>query len=178
MHFPIILTGFMGAGKSTLAALFSERFHIAVYSTDEFCVRYAGKTIPEIFEQSGESGFRDIETLVLRLTADNAGLHNDRFILDCGGGIILRQENRELLSRLGTVIYLRAKPETILARLALQDGIKERPLLNKPDPVLAVERILAERSDLYEQTADLVVDVDGSTPAETAARIMKLLAGE
>ena len=104
----IYLIGMMGCGKSTCARLLGERLGLPVLDTDEEIQRRAGMTVSEIFASRGEAAFRQMETELLQTLADGA----DR-IVACGGGLPLRQENRALLRKGGTVVFLNRDPEKI-----------------------------------------------------------------
>lgn len=150
----LILTGFMGSGKSTLGLRLSYRLRIPVVDTDKRIEQRAGRSIPDIFAREGEEAFREKERACLEELQNEPG----RKIISTGGGLPLRAENREALRRLGIVFYLRAKPETIWERLRHDTG---RPLLQTEDPRRRIRELLAERSALYEAAADEIVDVDG-----------------
>lgn len=159
----IVLIGFMGAGKSTVAAEVGHSCGLPVIDLDREIERRSGRTIPEIFEQSGEEIFRRTETEVLRGLLDQAPL-----ILATGGGVIGRPENWPLLRRLGRVVYLRVSWETLLARIGAGKG---RPLAGDRERLQA---LFEQRLPLYEQ-ADLVIDGQGGTPAAIARDILRTL---
>ncbi len=159
----IVLIGFMGAGKSTVAAELGHSCGLPVIDLDREIERRSGRTIPEIFEQSGEEIFRRTETEVLRGLLDQAPL-----ILATGGGVIGRPENWPLLRRLGRVVYLRVSWETLLARIGAGKG---RPLAGDRERLQA---LFEQRLPLYEQ-ADLVIDGQGGTPAAIARDILRTL---
>jgi shikimate kinase len=107
-------------------------------------------SIPRIFETRGEDFFRDAETKVLR------SFDSDReAIIVTGGGIVLRTSNRELLRKLGVVVYLQADEETLFERLSRRSN---RPLLRTDDPRTTMRDLLEKRVPLYEEIADLAVD--------------------
>lgn len=149
----IILTGFMGSGKTTLGVRLSYRLKQPLVDTDKWIEKEQGRTITEIFAREGEEAFREMETEALRTLLQTEGGQ----IISTGGGLPMREENRKLLGRLGTVVFLRVKPETVCRRLK---GDTTRPLLQKEDPEGEIRRLLALRNPLYEQAADVTVDVD------------------
>ncbi|MCW5944024.1 MAG: shikimate kinase [Fimbriimonadaceae bacterium] len=157
-----ILVGMMGAGKSAvgrdLACLAQREF----WDTDLMLQRRVCHSIPTIFRLYGEDTFRAHETTVLR------GLSPGAAVLSTGGGIVTRPENWAELRRLGTVAYLRASPEGLIARLS--QSRKRRPLLLEESWEEDLRRLLARRAPLYEQ-ADVILDVDGLEIAEAAARL-------
>ncbi len=150
----IILIGFMGSGKTTVGIRLSYRMRRPMLDTDKLIEKDEGRTISEIFDKEGEQYFRDLETDCLRKLTDTA---NDR-IISVGGGLPIREENHALLKELGTVVYLRAKADTIYDRLK---NDKTRPLLQGSDPMGKIRALMEERSAVYERAADIIVDVDG-----------------
>ena len=164
----IVLIGFMGSGKTTIGIRLSYLLKIPVEDTDKLIERKNGCTISEIFERQGEEVFREKETQLLRELAETGFAR----ILSVGGGTPLREENRELLKRCGTVVYLRVSPETVFQRLK---GDSSRPLLQCEDPLGRIRELLARRRDQYEACADVIIDVDEMTEAECADEIIKEL---
>lgn len=149
----VILIGFMGCGKSSVAVKLSYRLKQAMTDTDSLIEKRQGKTIAEIFAQDGEDAFRKMETEVLmglKETAKNQ-------VISVGGGVPVREENRILMKEIGKVVYLRAKPETLYERVKDDTG---RPLLQCSDPQEKIRTLLEERKEAYEAAADLIVDVD------------------
>jgi shikimate kinase len=150
----VILIGFMGCGKSTVGVRLSYHLRLPFLDTDKLCEQKMGKTIREAFEQDGESFFRETETEVLRDLADRKETH----IVATGGGLPLRDVNRKILKEVGSVFYLRAKPETIFDRVG-HDA--KRPLLLCEDPMQRIRSLMEERDPLYMKAADHMIDVDG-----------------
>lgn len=146
----IILIGLMGAGKTTIGKLLASSMGRNFVDSDHEIQRRTGVDIPLIFELEGESGFRKRETEVLR---DVTRLPN--IVLATGGGAILREENRELLRRSGTVVYLRV-PVNELKRRTRFD--KTRPLLQTADPQARLVELFNQRDPLYQQTAHIILD--------------------
>ncbi len=137
----VILAGFMGTGKSTVAELLAERWGLASVDTDTLIAERVGTSIAELFAAEGEEHFRDLETQVLRELAQEQGL-----VISSGGGMLLRPENVELLRGMGPIVCLHASPEVILARTADSNN---RPLLSKADPREEIRRLLAAREQAY-----------------------------
>ena len=150
----VILTGFMGCGKSSVAIKLSYRLKKAVIDTDKVIDKKQGKSIAKIFEEDGEETFRQLETDTLRHLKNTS--RND--IISVGGGTPMRAENRELLKEIGTVVYLRATPETIYQRVRHDIN---RPLLQCEDPQSRIRELLKKRAPLYEEGAHVIIDVDG-----------------
>lgn len=149
----VILIGFMGCGKSSVALKLSYRMKQSVTDTDKWIEKKQGKTITEIFAQDGEAAFREMETESLRSLKETA----KNQIISVGGGLPVKEENRALMKEIGKVVYLRAKPETLYERVK-ED--KERPLLQCENPLERIRTLLEERKCAYEEAADLIVDVD------------------
>lgn len=152
------LVGMMGSGKSTLGPALAERLGRDFADSDLEIEAAQHRSISEIFDTDGEARFRDLE----RETLDR--LAGRDLVVSLGGGAIAQPGAADWLAREGTVVYLSATPETLLARLG---DCLSRPLLHKLDPDARVERlrsILAERRDAYESAAvrvdtdDLAVD--------------------
>ncbi|NCO20601.1 MAG: shikimate kinase, partial [Rhodobacterales bacterium] len=120
--------------------------------TDHLIAINAGMSIPEIFAQQGESGFREQETEALKLA-----LQTDSCVLATGGGIIKKPENRALLKQELQVVYLEVSVATQLLRT---EGDTSRPLLLGQDRQAILEHLFAERDSRYREVATLVVDAN------------------
>ena len=165
MNKHIFFTGFMASGKSRTGRALAERLNRPYVDTDAVIVERAGKTISEIFEQDGEAKFREMERDVVAEFAKKETPH----IISLGGGLPVREKNRELLKKAGKVVYLRTSPETVYDRLK---GDDTRPLLKSDDPLTRIKELQDERGKIYEEAADIIVDTDGKTPAEVADEII------
>jgi 3-dehydroquinate synthase len=130
----IVLTGFMGTGKSSVGREVARQLGRAFLDLDELIAARAGKSIPEIFAQDGEPAFRAMEALACREVQEPTGQ-----VIAAGGGAVLNPANREALAAGGTVICLAAEPGVIARRLAGGDG---RPLLDGPDAYRATSGVL------------------------------------
>lgn len=166
----LVLVGMMGAGKTSVGKRLARRLGWRHVDADKRIERSSGRTIPEIFATDGEAGFRTIEHDVLESLLRLPG----RTVVSTGGGAVLSADNRALMRERGTVVWLRARPETLLARVGKGNG---RPLL-ADDPAAAVHRIAAERRDAYESAAHVVVDVDGCTADQVADAVLAAIQGE
>lgn len=155
----VVLVGTMGTGKSAVGRRVAESLGLRFVDTDDLIVEEAGMRIPEIFEREGEAAFRDRETAVLRKLAGCEG-----YVIATGGGAVLREENREILRRLGFVIWLTANVDVLARRVASN---RERPLLQVADPKARIVELLAVRQPLYESVANLSVDTSELTVPET-----------
>ena len=158
----IVLIGYMGAGKSTVGKSLAETLGMDFIDTDEYIVEKENMTIPEIFAEKGESGFRDIETEAVRYLRENCC----NTVISTGGGAVLRDENAMLLKETGKVFYLYATPEETFNRVKGDTG---RPLLDSESEEKLKEKIvkmLEVRYHAYMRTADHRIDTDGRTVKE------------
>ena len=135
----VIFTGFMGAGKTTVGKeLVKKGFELI--DTDAYIEACERMSISDIFAQKGEDYFRQAETKALKTLL----VQDKQFVISCGGGMPLREENRKLLKKLGMVVYLRIQPETVLARLK---GDTTRPLLKGDDSGERVRTLMKQRAE-------------------------------
>jgi 3-dehydroquinate synthase len=163
----IVLTGFMGTGKTSVGNELANLLGYRFADTDDIVEEREGMPISLIFKKKGEDYFRSVERSVIReISADS------RIVIATGGGVIKNPENVMDLANRGILVWLRAAPEIILKRVMLEDG--KRPLLDVEEPLEEIKRLLEERLPLYEQ-ADLAIDTDYITPREAALEIMDRL---
>lgn len=162
----IILVGFMGAGKSTVAAELARKSGLSLVELDAKIEEKAGISIREIFELSGEEKFRDLESSALRELYGK-----DKLVISTGGGILGRPQNRELVKGLGKTVYLRAPFLTLKNRLGFS---RARPLVKEQPDWVALESLFLSRTPFYEM-ADLIIDTDNKKPVEIATEIIQLL---
>ncbi len=165
----LVLIGYRGTGKSTVARLLSRRLSREVVSLDQEIVRDAGRSIPEIVAEHGWPHFRDIEADITRRVAAR-----DDLIIDAGGGVILRPANVEHLRHHGRLFWLRASVPVIVARI--QGGTERPALVAGKSFTEEVEEVLRERTPLYEAAAHHAVDTDNRSPADVAAEVARLFA--
>ena len=157
----IILTGMMGAGKTTVGKELATIMNCNFIDLDETIEKNYGK-ISDIFKQNGEEYFIQIETLELKKLNIQ-----ETFVLSTRGGIVLKDENIKILQTLGYVFYLEASTDTIYERIKNQ---KHRPLLNTPDPKRSIEEILSKRKKLYENSGEKIT-VNNKNVKEIAEEI-------
>ena len=159
----------MGCGKSSVSRALGEITGLPVVEIDELVREKAGMTINEIFETKGEEYFRKLESEALAGTAGAESIEgSDEAIVSCGGGILLRPENRELISG-GVTVWVDATPEEILRRL---EGDDTRPLLkNRKTPELLAE-LKDERDTYYKFFSDFRILTDGYRVKDVADRVM------
>jgi len=162
----VILTGFMGTGKSSVGRLLASRLNFTFCDLDALIVAQEGKSINSIFTSMGESYFRSVESSVLLRVL----LHSSQ-VVSTGGGAVIKKENRDLMSRSGTVINLVASPDSILQRLKDDD---ERPLLRDSKNLEQIQKLLLEREPFYSK-ADIRIDTDGKNVEDVACEILKYL---
>ncbi len=166
-----VLIGYRGTGKSTVARHLSSALNLPVISLDEEIVRCAGMSIPEIVKEHGWEHFRDLESQV---AADYAA--RDGWIIDAGGGVILREQNVERLRENSRLFWLTAPPAVLIERI--KDDT-QRPALKEGKTFLEeVEEVLREREPLYRAAAHYEVETQGLTPEEAADRIRNLFERE
>lgn len=163
----IYLIGFMGAGKSSVSRTMAELSDLEEVDMDAAIVSREGMSIPQIFEKKGEAYFRKAETEVLKELAGKQGM-----IVSCGGGTVLKEENREIMKESGEVVFLSAKPETIFERV--KNG-RNRPLLNGHMNVEYIRGLLEERMPYYELAKTKEIITDGRSPQKIAKEIFTII---
>ena len=161
---PVVLVGFMGAGKSTVGRLVAGRLGVPFADSDEVIRRRSGRTVREIFEDAGEGAFRALEREVVRELVDGrtAG------VLALGGGAVEDAGTREVL-RGARVVHLEVSFEQVRARVGRDPG---RPVLARTD----LPELFAARQAAYREVAGVVVVTDGMSPSVVADRVVAALA--
>ena len=157
----------MGSGKSTVGKIISSELFLNFFDTDEEIEARTGASIDWIFDLEGEEGFRKRESKILEEM-----VQQNSIVLSTGGGIILSESNRELLSSRGTVFYL-ATPIAVQLERTSKD--KDRPLLKNGDPGKILEELHVARESLYEGVADYIVNTEGKSSQEVSTEIIKLV---
>jgi shikimate kinase len=158
----IILTGFMGVGKTSVGTRLAKDLGYTFVDADEQIEAEEKTTITEIFSTFGEPYFRDVETRVLRRLLENEGQ-----VISTGGGAVIREENRRVFKENGVTICLTAHPESIYARIRHET---HRPLLHVADPLAKIRELLAAREQFYRQ-ADFVIDTSERSVDEVIVEI-------
>ena len=166
----LLLIGMMGSGKTTTGRLLAERWGWDFLDSDAAVRAATGRTVPEIFAQDGEGAFRAAESAALRQAWARPG----PVVVAVAGGAVLDPANRDLIADGGPVVWLRARPETLAVRVGSGEG---RPLLDH-GPAETLAELDAVRRPLYEELADVVVDVDDRSPADVADVIEDAVAKE
>ena len=162
----IVLIGMMGAGKSSVGRCLQRRTRLALLDTDEIVASKFAMSIPEIFIKHGEDKFRKAEAEALRSLGTT-----EQAIIVTGGGIVMSEENIDLLKRLGVVVWLDGDEKTLFERA--RSG--NRPLLQSENPRKAFAQILRARRPLYANTAHLRLDTSVFTDEEVAVAILSKL---
>lgn len=163
----ILLVGFMGSGKSTIGKILQRKTGFNHIDTDHVIEEKAQRPISQIFAQDGEDYFRDLETKLLSdLVADGC----QETIISTGGGMVVREKNRELLRKLGFVVWLSCPPEEIYERTS-RSG--HRPLLQCDDPMGAIRDLLNQRKPAYADSAHLELSTSGLGFDEIACGIQE-----
>jgi shikimate kinase len=161
----IALVGFMGSGKTTVACLLAKKLNRKLISTDDIIVQKEQCPIADIFAQKGESYFRDLERSVIAQVSQEKDV-----VIDCGGGIVLQEENIVNLKRNGVIVYLKASVDVLHARTK---NATHRPLLKVSDPKAKIEELLLQREPFYKQ-ADYTIDTSMKTVDEVVNDILRL----
>lgn len=163
----LVLTGFMGTGKSTIGRLVAERVGFEFIDTDVIIEDRHGP-IPAIFAERGEPAFRAIERDLALELADREGL-----VVSTGGAMLLDDGNAEALGRNGTICCLVADADEIHRRITTDAARTERPLLAVADPMARIEELLAERADGYARFTQ--IETTGRDPVDVAEEIAALV---
>ncbi len=158
----LVLVGPMGSGKTTVGRALAPRFGLEFVDLDQQIERRCGVEVGLIFEIEGEAGFRARESAML-----DELLRRDGILLATGGGSVLDPGNRERMRARGLVVWLQTTVDQQLKRLARD---QRRPLLQAPDRRERLERLAAEREDLYRDCAHLVIRSANTSPAKMALR--------
>ncbi len=161
---PLILTGFMGSGKSSVGKVLARRLHCPFVDLDAEIVATAGCSINEIFARDGEPAFRDLETCCLEEV-----LKRGCAVIATGGGVVIADKNRSLMRSAGIVINLGVSLSQVMNRLK---GNSDRPLLAGPDAANRAKLLMEERQQFYED-ADIRIDTDGKSVEDVAAEILR-----
>lgn len=160
----IILIGMMGVGKTTTGRLLADRLGWPYLDSDAQVMADTGRTVPELFAERGEAAFRAEEERVLA----EALAGEEPVVVSAAGGVVLSPANRQLIDRSGTVVWLRAEPGVLAARVGDGSG---RPLLDD-DPAATLVDLYRVRRPLYESVADAVVDVDRLPPDQVVDQVL------
>ena len=163
----IVLIGYRGSGKSTVAALLAKMLHLPMIQTDALIEASVGQSISDFVAANGWASFRKIERDII------AGLAPQQAaVIDCGGGVVESAENMRHLTQNAFVVWVDCAPEVILQRLTAAGN---RPLLSEADPQTDILKNYRRRQPLYQQYAHLRVDTTDTPPFDIADRICEAL---
>jgi shikimate kinase len=160
----VLLVGMMGAGKSVVGRLVASRLGCPHVDSDDQVQKTTGRTVAQIFAERGEAAFRAEEAQALAEATTQEG----PLVVSVAGGAILTADNRRLLREGGLVVWLRAELATLARRVAAGS---HRPLI-AGDPLGRLTLLYAERRPLYQDLADVVIDVDHLNPSEVADKVV------
>ena len=163
----ISLIGFMATGKTTIGKQLADELGYEFIDLDQYIEKLTKKSIKEIFKEKGETHFRTLEKKLLKKVLDQ---YNE-LVISPGGGIILDQENIDLLKEKTTPFLLKAKPENILNRI---DELSKRPLIDTKNPKMTIEKLLDKRKEYYNQFNNIII-TDNKKIDDIVYEILNLL---
>ncbi len=161
-----VLIGLMGSGKSSIGRRLAAALELPLVDLDAVIVEQVGRPIPKIFAERGEEGFRDLETDMLARVIGRPA------VLATGGGIVMRERNRALLRQHPPVIWLKADPEFLAARIK---GDANRPLIAGGNALETLRQLADLRYPLYEACADFVLPRGDMKKSEALREILAFL---
>jgi len=171
MFHHIYLTGYRGTGKTSVGRRIAHHQRLPLVDLDEKIEHDSGKSIREIFDEGGETRFRDLESAALQQVAAAA-----RAVISLGGGTILRPENRKLICASGICLWLDAEADVLAARIAGDHATAQRrPSLTSRGLIDEIAPLLAHRRPLYQEVATARIDTTGKSVEEVAAEALRFL---
>ncbi len=166
----IVLIGFMGTGKSTIARHLGAMFAMDVIEMDQVIAQREGMSIPDIFEIHGEQYFRDAETdLLIEMQSKK------NVVISCGGGTPLRERNVAAMKENGKVVLLDARPETIYERVKDDHS---RPLIEKNKNIPFIAGLMEERRGRYTAVADIIIQTDDKSGQQICEELIRQLGSQ
>lgn len=163
----IFLIGFMGVGKTTVSSLLSSLMNMEEIDIDNHIEKVENMTVSEIFNKFGEKYFRECETKTLIELKEKQSM-----IVSCGGGIVLKEENINLMRTQGKIILLTASPKTIFERVRYST---DRPILNNNMNIEFISSLMEKRSKKYLSAADLIIDTNNKSVEKVCEDIIEEL---
>ncbi len=163
----ISLIGFMATGKTFVGKNLAQKLDKEYVDVDSLIVKESGKSIPRIFEEDGEIRFRELEMEIVKKVSGRKDI-----VIDCGGGVVLNKINIDRLKQNSNIILLTASPEVILERILKEKG--KRPLLEIPDRMEEIKRLLSFREPFYNRSCDYKIDTSNLTVDEVVDKILKI----
>ena len=164
----VALVGFMGTGKTVVGKVLAKKLNKGFVEMDSLIEQKAGRSIPEIFQQDGEVVFRELEIEVTKEVSSKENL-----VIACGGGVVLNKINIDRLRNGSIIVYLTASLRVILKRVLSEEG--KRPLLNVPNKISEIKRLLKFREPFYERAADIKIDTSNLDIDAIAKQIIEKL---
>jgi len=158
----IILTGFMGVGKTLVGIQLAKDLGYSFVDTDKLIEDDQHMAITAIFDSRGEPYFREVEARIIKQV-----MQDERQVVSTGGGAVIREMNRQAMKNAGLVVCLTARPEVIYSRIKHET---HRPLLQTPDPKAKIKELLDSRAGFYAQ-ADMIIDTSDRTVDEVITEI-------
>lgn len=163
----VVLIGFMGVGKTSVGEGLAERLEWSFIDTDTLIEEGHSMSIVEIFAEHGEALFRETEKAVIRRVA-----RRRRCVIATGGGVVLDQENVDLLRKNGLLIHLTLSPGVIYRRIG---HLSQRPLLQTDRPLETLKTLFRKRETLYRACSDITINRDRLSVDETIDRVVEAL---
>jgi shikimate kinase len=165
----LYLIGYRGAGKSTVGRLVAQALDWSMVDTDDWIESNQAKSIRQIFQELGESGFRDLEQAAIAQVAELP----EPVVVALGGGAVLRTANRQVLSNTGRIVWLDATDEQLYERICADSNSGERrPNLTDLGGFAEVAEVLSVRRPIYRELAELTIDTQGKSPDQIAREIV------
>lgn len=164
----IVLIGMRGAGKATIGKMLSKSLNKECVEMDDLVVKKAGQSIPKIVSKHGWEYFRKIEKEVVQITAQK-----DNCIIATGGGVVTSKQNIDDLKHHGKLFYLKAPVEVLIGRIG--DDANRPSLTGKPSRFEDMKEIMQQRTKLYQDAADVIIETKDKTAQEVTEEIMKNL---
>ena len=163
----ISLIGFMGSGKTSTGKILADRLNFLFIDLDNIIELSSNMPISEIFEKYGEEYFRNTETNSIKKIYVNKNC-----LFACGGGVVVRHENMEIIKKNSIVIFLHVSPKVVYKRLKNENN---RPLLKTSNRLNIITELIEKRDFLYRNACDFIVDTDVKNPEEAADEILQRL---
>ena len=161
----IFLIGFMGCGKSSVAEAMESRYGMKRIEMDRIIVEQNQMAISDIFKLYGEEHFRDLESALLEEVQ-----MKENQVVSCGGGVVLRKKNVDIMRQNGIIILLTASPETILKRV---ENDVSRPVLEGKKTIQGIADLMETRREKYEMAADVTIHTDEKSIAQICEEIQE-----
>lgn len=164
----IALVGYMGTGKTTVGKALAKKLKKEFVEMDQVIEQKAHKPIPQIFAEEGEIAFRELEMAVAKSLAKESNT-----VFSCGGGIVLNKLNLDYLRQSSEIILLLATEEVIVSRI-MKDGQAKRPVIDKPDPLGEIRKVLQFRRPFYEAATEKRIDTSNKTVDQIVVEIISI----